>query len=178
MRLNGRSFALATVIATVAIAGCGGGGSSSSSTASNSTSTSSTGTELSASAYAVKLKGLFCPLGSALQTLGTQASSATTKQELESALKGANAKLENTINGLEQLSPPGEASAPHKALIAALQRFDDSVNATEKAIASGSKSQITSQVKTFQSDAQTFSTTLTNLKSDFQKAGVKPAGSC
>lgn len=169
-----KSSVLAATAAALAIAGCGGGGSSSSSGSNSSTG----GTTLSASAYSSKLKSLFCPLGSALQKLGAQASAATTPAELENALKASSARFESTISALDKVTPPSDAAPAQKALIGALSDFKDSIDATEKAVEGGNKQVIKAQVQSFQADAQTFKASLTSLKGQFQNEGVTLSGGC
>jgi hypothetical protein len=167
MRKKTISMLLAIAVLAIAIAGCGG---------SSSTSSSSTSSGLSNDAYTTALKGIMVPLGQSLQTLGTQAQSATSKPQLEAALKGGEAAVQTAIDAVGAIQAPSGASDANAALVTALNSYEDSLVATDDAVANGSSSEIKAQVTQFKTDSQDFVTKLNDIKQQLTNAGINIGG--
>jgi hypothetical protein len=156
---------VAAVAVAVAIAGCGGGGGGSSSSSA-----------LSNAQYAQQLKGLLLPLGQSLQKLGSQASAATSKQELVAALDSADSAVKKAADDVQALNPPSGAASTNDDLASLLRSYEGSISKTEQTIKSGSKQEITSQVVTFRSDSSSFTSKLKQIKDRLISEGVKLPG--
>lgn len=143
------------LIAAVAIGGCGGGSSG-----------------LSGDEYAAKLREILTPLGSGLQTLSNAAASAQSKAQLEMAIQGGEKAIQTAIDDLEPIEAPSEAGGANDELVTALGDYEDSLKATEGAVAKGSATEIRNQVATFRADSRVFVSTLTNLRQQLLDAGI------
>ena len=61
-------------------------------------------------------------------------------------------------------------------LVAALNSYEDSLKATDDAVASGTDAEIKSQVATFKSDSAGFVTKLNDIKQQLTDAGITLGG--
>jgi hypothetical protein len=131
---------------------------------------------LSKRAYAQKLRTIMLPLGSSLNRFSSQASSATSTQELIAALKAAGSAVRTASVGIGGLSPPTVAAGVNDALVTELNSYEGTIRDTEKTISSGSNREIQAQLQRFQTNSQAFGATLKNLKGQLQAAGIKVGG--
>lgn len=157
MRFSVRSVLAAAVLAVV-LAGCGGGGG------------------LSNDDYAAKLKAILSPLGTSLQALGTQAKAASSKTELEAALRSGEGAIQTAIDGVNSVEPPSDAADAHQALLGALNSYKSSIAQLESVLESGSNPEIRAAANQFQADSTTFASTLQDIKSQLEDVGVNVSG--
>jgi hypothetical protein len=158
--MRAKPTVIALIATALAIAGCGGGG----------------GGALSNQDYAQKLKSVLLPLGKSLKQLGAEATAATSKQQISSALSSADNAVQKASDGVQGLDPPSGATDSNAALVTALDTYERSIADTEQTIRSGTKQEIRTQVAAFQADSRKFASTLKQIKGQLNSEGVKLGG--
>ena len=150
---------LAAIAIAVALAGCGGGSS-----------------QLSDQDYAKQLTQILKPLQKTLQTDLAPLTSATSRQQITSALGKADDAVQKASSQIDSLDAPDAATDSNAALVTALDTYEKSIADTEEAFRSGTKSQINAQAKAFKADSQSFVNSMKQTASQLKSEGIKVGG--
>jgi hypothetical protein len=149
---------LAGALATLAlIAGCGGDDG------------------VSPEEYSDEIQQVLEPLGSELQTLGSEVQGVRDADAFAAAITDVQETLEQGIGELEAIEPPSDAEAAHDDMIAAFESFRESLGGVREAAEEGDVDALQEAAAQLPQAALDFQSELSDVTERLEEAGV-PVG--
>ena len=151
-----RTTALVVATAALAIAGCGGDDA------------------LSEEEYANEVGDILTTFGEESISLGTELSSATTPEELQTGVDDLQGLTQTAVDDLSAIEPPEDASEGHDTLVGALQGYLDDINTLADAVDTDDPKEAQEAALQFQEAAVDVQSELAEAASQLEEAGIEP----
>lgn len=151
-----RKTALVAATATLAIAGCGGDDA------------------LSEDEYATEVGDILTTFGEESISLGTEMSSATTPEELQTGVDDLQSLTQTAVDDLNEIEPPEDAAEGHETLTGALEGYLGDINTLADAVDTDDPKAAQDAALEFQQAAVDVQSELAEAASQLEDAGINP----
>jgi len=122
--------------------------------------------------YANDVSEVLDPLGAELQTLGTEASSATSPDQLVPPLTDAEDSLTAAVDDLEAIDPPEDVADIHEDLITSIEELLAPLTSTREAAEAGDSQAAQAEAQAFFQASLDFQTEIQDITQRAEDAGV------
>jgi soluble cytochrome b562 len=125
--------------------------------------------------YSQEIQDVLEPLGTELQTLGSEVQQVRDADAFASAITDVQDTLEQGISDLEAIDPPEDAEDAHADMIAAFESFNESLDGVREAAEEGDVQALQNAASQLPQAALDFQSDLSDVTQRLEDAGV-PVG--